>query len=121
RAQVRIRKAGWKNVQVVDREYGWNAITRGGANAVLFSYSLSMIPSWQAALKCSHEELAAGGRISVVDFCARPDKQTARAFAKRGARNLVGATRPQIEALEQACRTRMLTCHRRPFPYIGTI
>jgi hypothetical protein len=41
----RVRTAGWKNVHVIDHEYGWNTVTRGEATAVLFSYSLSMIPS----------------------------------------------------------------------------
>ena len=33
------------------------------------SYSLSMIPDWDTALKCAFRELRPGGRIGVVDFC----------------------------------------------------
>ncbi len=37
-------------------------------NAVLFSYSLSMIPQWRAALDRAYAVLAPGGRCVVVDF-----------------------------------------------------
>jgi len=34
----------------------------------VFSYSLSMIPDWEAALKAADAVLAPGGRIHIVDF-----------------------------------------------------
>lgn len=37
-------------------------------DACLFSYSLSMIPDWKAALNAASQNLAPGGRIHVVDF-----------------------------------------------------
>jgi S-adenosylmethionine-diacylgycerolhomoserine-N-methlytransferase len=37
-------------------------------DAVVFSYSLSMIPDWKAALRAAGHALAPGGRIHVVDF-----------------------------------------------------
>lgn len=37
-------------------------------DAVLFSYSLSMIPDWKQALKAAIEALATGGRLHIVDF-----------------------------------------------------
>ena len=36
--------------------------------AVLFSYSLSMIPDWKAAINAAARNLAPGGRIHIVDF-----------------------------------------------------
>ena len=36
--------------------------------AALFSYSLSMIPDWKAAIAAAAAHLAPGGRIHVVDF-----------------------------------------------------
>jgi S-adenosylmethionine-diacylgycerolhomoserine-N-methlytransferase len=36
--------------------------------AVLFSYSLSMIPDWKAAINAGARNLAPGGRIHIVDF-----------------------------------------------------
>lgn len=40
---------------------------------IVLSYSLSMIPDWQAALKEANRHLAPGGQLHVVDFgqCAR--------------------------------------------------
>src|SRR5262245_54340346 len=68
KAAQRIRERGWKNVRLIDVEYGKEFITRGRADVVLFSYSLSMIPDWRLALACAHGELWPGGRIGVVDF-----------------------------------------------------
>jgi len=42
-------------------------LTQGFDEAV-FSYSLSMIPDWKAALRAAERTLAAGGRIHIVDF-----------------------------------------------------
>jgi S-adenosylmethionine-diacylgycerolhomoserine-N-methlytransferase len=37
-------------------------------DAVIFSYSLSMIPDWRKALRAAHGALAPGGAVHVVDF-----------------------------------------------------
>jgi S-adenosylmethionine-diacylgycerolhomoserine-N-methlytransferase len=52
---------------------------------VLFSYSLSMIPDWRAALAAGHAALSPRGRIHIVDFgdlagLAGPLKQLMRAW-----------------------------------------
>lgn len=41
---------------------------RAGFDRVVLSYSLSMIPDWQAALDAACHALAPGGRLAVVDF-----------------------------------------------------
>jgi S-adenosylmethionine-diacylgycerolhomoserine-N-methlytransferase len=64
-----VRRRNWSNVEVVDCEYGSVPVMQGQADAVIMSYSLSMIPNWQQALKCAKSELRPGGRIGVVDFC----------------------------------------------------
>src|SRR5262245_42335763 len=69
KAARRIRENRWKNVRLIDVEYGKEVITRGRTNVVLFSYSLSMISDWKLALACAHAELWPGGRIGVVDCC----------------------------------------------------
>src|SRR5205814_3201717 len=38
KASQRIRTNGWKNVLLIDHEYGRETITRGRADVVLFSY-----------------------------------------------------------------------------------
>lgn len=67
-AAERVRRKGWSNVRLVDLEYGKEPITRGRADVVMFSYSLSMIPKWELALACAQSELWPGGKIGVVDF-----------------------------------------------------
>src|SRR5262245_44015791 len=69
RACRRVQENGWKNVRLLYMEYGKETITRGRADVVLFSYSLSMIPDWKLALACAQSELWPGGNIGVVDFC----------------------------------------------------
>jgi S-adenosylmethionine-diacylgycerolhomoserine-N-methlytransferase len=39
-----------------------------GFNAVIFSYSLSMIPDWRCALSAANAALVPGGRTHIVDF-----------------------------------------------------
>jgi S-adenosylmethionine-diacylgycerolhomoserine-N-methlytransferase len=69
RASEKVRTHGWKNVLLIDHEYGTESIRPGGFDVVLMSYSLSMIPHWETALACAQLELRPGGRIGVVDFC----------------------------------------------------
>lgn len=69
KASQRVRTNGWKNVLLIDHEYGAESITRGGVDVLLMSYSLSMIPHWKTALACAQLELRPGGRIGIVDFC----------------------------------------------------
>jgi len=42
-----------------------------GFDRIFFSYSLSMIPGWQAALDCAAQHLAPGRQIHIVDFSAQ--------------------------------------------------
>jgi S-adenosylmethionine-diacylgycerolhomoserine-N-methlytransferase len=50
------------------RPYGSHAGYEGVVDRVLFSYSLSMIPPFEAVLDRARRDLRAGGRIAVVDF-----------------------------------------------------
>jgi S-adenosylmethionine-diacylgycerolhomoserine-N-methlytransferase len=97
KAGDRVRQNSWKNVRLLDLEYGKEPVTRGRADVVLFSYSLSMIPDWTMALACAQSELWAGGRIGVVDF-SRP-ANSSRPFAEWLAINHVNVDRPYEEKL----------------------
>jgi S-adenosylmethionine-diacylgycerolhomoserine-N-methlytransferase len=69
KASERVQQHGWTNVRLLDMEYGRETITRGKADVVVFSYSLSMVKDWELTLACAHSELWPGGRVGVVDFC----------------------------------------------------
>lgn len=112
KARERIRKFGWKNVRIVDHEYGWNTVTRGEADAVLFSYSLSMIPSWQSALNCAREELKTNGRIGIVDFCSGTQGHFSHLFAKWMSWNHVDVERTYREVLHRHFQTHLWKRHR---------
>ena len=99
KAAERVRKNGWTNVRLLDLEYGKETITRGRADAILFSYSLSMIADWELALACAHSELWPAGRIGVLDFCRSTN--SSNLFAEWLAINHVQVARPYQQKLAQ--------------------
>jgi len=68
-ASRRVRIKGWKNVLLIDHEYGCEPLAEGRSDVVLLSYTLSKVSNWLWVLDCAHAELRPGGRIGVVDFC----------------------------------------------------
>jgi S-adenosylmethionine-diacylgycerolhomoserine-N-methlytransferase len=69
RAAARLERLGIAGVVDLDqRPYGSHAEYEAGADAVLFSYSLSMIPPFEQVLARARRDLSTGGRIVVVDF-----------------------------------------------------
>jgi S-adenosylmethionine-diacylgycerolhomoserine-N-methlytransferase len=99
KAAERVRRNGWTNVRLIDLEYGKETITRGRADVVLFSYSLSMIEDWQMALACAHSELWPGGRVGILDFCRKAN--SSNWFAEWLALNHVHVHRPYEEKLRR--------------------
>lgn len=69
KALERTQNKGWKNVLLIDHEYGREPIAEGRSDVVLLSFWLSTVSNWKWALDCAHAELRYGGRIGVVDFC----------------------------------------------------
>jgi len=68
-AEARLERRGLSGVVELDaRPYGSHAEYEGGVDAVLFSYSLSMIPPFEEVLERARLDLRPGGRIAVVDF-----------------------------------------------------
>jgi len=114
KAEERIRARGWKNVQLIGVEYGKEPITRGRADVVLFSYSLSMIPDWKLALACAHSELWPGGRIGVVDFLKLAN--SSKWFSEWLEVNQVIADRPYETELRKLFHE---TAHRRCSAWAG--
>ena len=66
-AAARIRQADWKNVSTVVDDAATFTPDRP-ADVVTFSYSLTMIPDWFAAIDHAARILKPGGQIGVVDF-----------------------------------------------------
>jgi S-adenosylmethionine-diacylgycerolhomoserine-N-methlytransferase len=69
RARARLERLRLAGVVDLDpRPYGSHAEYEGAVDAVLFSYSLSMIPPYAEVLERARRDLRPGGRIAVVDF-----------------------------------------------------
>ena len=70
--QARDRCDPWHNVSVIEADA--TEFDPGlKVDRVFFSYALTMIPDWQAALRNAYRILNPGGLIGVVDFQVRPD------------------------------------------------
>lgn len=67
-ARERIRTCGWTNVEVIEADVSAFDLPGVLADVVTFSYSLTMIPDWFAAVDQARRLLRPGGAIGVVDF-----------------------------------------------------
>lgn len=67
-AQKRFDEKGWNNVKPVEADATQFTPDEGYADVVTFSYSLTMIPDWFAAIENAMRILKPGGIIGVVDF-----------------------------------------------------
>jgi len=67
-ARQRIQDRGWTNVEACEADATRFRPPNGLADVVTFSYSLTMIPDWFAAIENARAMLKPGGQIGVVDF-----------------------------------------------------
>ncbi|HEX5102604.1 MAG TPA: class I SAM-dependent methyltransferase [Pirellulaceae bacterium] len=67
-AKKRIAAKGWTNVETVEADATTFQPPDGPVDVVTFSYSLTMIPDWFAAIENALAMLKPGGQIGVVDF-----------------------------------------------------
>lgn len=67
-ARKRRDERGWTNVEPVEADATRFTPVEGQVNAVTFSYSLTMIPDWYAAVDHAFDLLKPGGVLGVVDF-----------------------------------------------------
>lgn len=68
-ADERITARGWTNVKTLHADATTLSLPEGQlADVVTFSYSLTMIPDWFAAIDAAWRLLKPGGTIGVVDF-----------------------------------------------------
>lgn len=67
-AKKRIATRGWTNVETVEADATTFQPASGPVDVVTFSYSLTMIPDWFAAVENALAILKPGGLIGLVDF-----------------------------------------------------
>jgi len=67
-ASERFEARGWSNAESVVADATKFRPPEGQADVVTFSYSLTMIPDWFAAIENALQMLKPGGYIGVVDF-----------------------------------------------------
>jgi S-adenosylmethionine-diacylgycerolhomoserine-N-methlytransferase len=82
-AKQRITAKGWTNVETVEADATTFQPPAGPVDVVTFSYSLTMIPDWFAALENALSILKPGGAIGVVDFYISR-KYTSDGLARHG-------------------------------------
>lgn len=103
RAEKRVAAKQWPNVELVQGDATQMAL---GCqfDAILFAYSLTMIPDWRAALRCAFEHLKPGGRLAVLDF-GRFQSWGPLAPLLRGwlRLNHVETLQPYVEVLREVC------------------
>ena len=64
----RCERRGWKNVEAVEGDATRWSPPGGAVDIITFSYSLTMIPDWFAAVDNAHRILRPGGFFGAVDF-----------------------------------------------------
>ena len=67
-ATRRFQERGWDNATAVAADATTFCPAEGTADVITFSYSLTMIPDWFAAIENALKILKPGGMIGVVDF-----------------------------------------------------
>src|SRR5262245_29672022 len=82
-AKQRIAAKGWTNVETVEADATTFQPAGGPVDVITFSYSLTMIPDWFAALENALAILKPGGTIGVVDFYVSR-KHAAGGLARHG-------------------------------------
>ncbi len=82
-ARRRVAEHGWSNVRICQADATSFEPPGGSVDVVTFSYSLTMIPDWFAALEQAWRLLKPGGWIGVVDFYVSR-KHTSESLAQHG-------------------------------------
>ncbi|MGE3541396.1 MAG: class I SAM-dependent methyltransferase [Candidatus Tectimicrobiota bacterium] len=67
-ARQRVQQHGWTNIEIVEADASTFTPRHTPVDVVTFSYSLTMMPEWFAALDHAWHLLRPGGMIGVVDF-----------------------------------------------------
>jgi S-adenosylmethionine-diacylgycerolhomoserine-N-methlytransferase len=89
-------------------------------DCVIFSYSLTMIPDWRAALDNAAEMLKSGGQIAVVDFTTSPQQGWLASTFWRSwfSHDGVHLDRQHLDALKNGCDEYWFEELRTSIPYL---
>ncbi len=66
KARQKVQQNKWTNVELIQADAAYYKTKN--IDAVLYSYSITMIPEWQKSLRNSYEALKKGGRLVIADF-----------------------------------------------------
>jgi len=100
-ARRKVERRGWTNVHLHEGDAASFELELG-FDAVLYSYSLSMIEGWRTSLERSHAHLAPGGTLVVVDFGTMRQLGAVGRLAIRWLNyHHVDPERPYAEAMEE--------------------
>lgn len=67
-ADQRIQKEGWTNARTLHSDATQIDLPDSSLDLVTFTYSLTMIPDWFAAIEEAHRLLKPGGVLGIADF-----------------------------------------------------
>lgn len=99
RARRRVAARGWTHVSLVCGDATRMDLGRT-FDGILFTYSLTMIPDWPAALERARAHLRPGGRVVVLDFGRFEGWGPLGAVARGWLRlNHVETMRPYVETM----------------------
>lgn len=118
-AVARRRARGLANVQVIEADATlWRPAQP--VDRVLLSYSLTMMPDWQAVLANAWAMLAPGGRLGVVDFYLPGSaRRFGNAFWRRWfAHDGVHLSDRHLPALRTLCMDAWVQERRAALPYL---
>lgn len=125
--QARKRTRGLTNVRVVEAD-AVSYRPAGRVDLVYFSYSLTMIPDWEGALRNALAMLRPGGALGVVDFYVSPANPPA-GLVRHGAltrwfwprwfgHDGVHPNPAHLASLRRLLPDHELCEHRAPVPYL---
>jgi S-adenosylmethionine-diacylgycerolhomoserine-N-methlytransferase len=101
RARRRVARAGWHNVELVQGDATQLRLGRT-FDAILFAYSLTMIPNWPAALERAATLLRPNARLVVLDFATFQTWGPLAPLIRTWLRlNHVETRRPYVEKLRE--------------------
>jgi S-adenosylmethionine-diacylgycerolhomoserine-N-methlytransferase len=116
---ARQRAQGQANVEVIEADATtWRS--QQAPERIFMSYSLSMIPDWQAALHNAWDMLAPGGRLGIVDFhLPRNNARISNLFWKKWfAHDGVHLSDQYLPALQGLSANSYIQQRRAPVPYL---